>query len=75
MAEPTHAPNNHGEWFISTANPGAALMKLPGLTLKPSVRLVSLPVSTSSGWYLESFGQCQSHAGTTAHLEKALANC
>lgn len=29
------------EWFVSTVNPGACLLKLPGLRLKPTYRLVS----------------------------------
>ena len=35
------APNNEGRWFVSAVNPGAALMKLPGLQLKQGLRLVS----------------------------------
>lgn len=37
----THAPNMQGKWFVSTTNPGAALLKLPGLRLKPEMRLVT----------------------------------
>lgn len=37
----THAPNANGKWFVSAANPGAALLKLPGLRLKPEMRLVT----------------------------------
>jgi len=29
------------EWFVSTVNPGACLIKLPGLQIKPEYRLVS----------------------------------
>jgi hypothetical protein len=36
-----HAPNAQGKWFISSTNPGSALMKLPGLRLKPGLRLVT----------------------------------
>ncbi|XHX79908.1 MAG: hypothetical protein RBJ76_08295 [Stenomitos frigidus ULC029] len=72
MAEPTHAPNSRGEWFISTANPGAALMKLPGLSLKPAVRLVAyLHRQPDAGmgviWAVPEL------LSTTAHLEKALS--
>ena len=34
-------PNAQGRWFISAVNPGWVLMKLPGLTLKPRIRLVT----------------------------------
>ncbi len=37
----THAPNVNGKWFVSAANPGAALLKLPGVRLKPGIRLVT----------------------------------
>ncbi len=37
----THAPNLNGKWFVSVANPGDALLKLPGLRLKPGIRLVT----------------------------------
>lgn len=37
----THAPNLRGKWFVSTVNPGSALLKLPGLRLKPGIRLVT----------------------------------
>jgi hypothetical protein len=40
MAE--HPPTSvQGEWFVSTVNPGAALLKLPGLKVIPEFRLVS----------------------------------
>lgn len=40
MAE--HPPSSiQNEWFVSTVNPGAALLKLPGLRLRPDYRLVS----------------------------------
>lgn len=38
--EAIQAPNTQGQWFISSVNPGAALLKLPGLRLKPNLRLV-----------------------------------
>lgn len=34
-------PRMRGHWFVSTVNPGTALLKLPGLRLKPELRLVS----------------------------------
>ncbi|MDI9640714.1 hypothetical protein QPK87_21560 [Kamptonema cortianum] len=35
------APNLEGRWFVSSVNPGSALIKLPGLRLKSGFRLVS----------------------------------
>ena len=72
MDELTHAPNTRGEWYVSAANPGAVLMKLPGLTLKPNVRLVAyLHRQSDDGmgiiWAVPEL------LSTTAHLEKALA--
>lgn len=65
------APRSRAYWSISTVNPSAALLKLPGLQLKPTWRLVS---------YLYRDGE--SGAGlilalpaalaTTAHLQKSL---
>ena len=73
MNEPTYAPNTRGEWFISATNPGAVLLKLPGLRLKPDVRLVGylyrqLDSGTGVVWALP---ESQS---TTAQLEKVLAD-
>lgn len=73
VAEATYAPNLHGEWFISTINPGTALLKLSNLWLKPEVRLVS---------YLHREGKdgigvtwaVPEELSTTAQLERALAN-
>jgi hypothetical protein len=64
-------PNVHGRWFISATNPGTAFTKLPGLRLKPGLRLVSYL------YRLGEDGQGQvwalpEHLSITAHLEKAL---
>lgn len=67
----TPIPNTEGRWFLSVVNPGAALIKLPGLQLKPGWRLVS---------YLYRQGENGSGAiwavpedqSTTADLENAL---
>ncbi|PSB23991.1 hypothetical protein [Stenomitos frigidus] len=72
MDEPTHAPNTRGEWFISATNPGSVLQKLPGLTLKPDVRLVcylhrQLEEGRGVIWAVPE------SLSTTAQLEKALA--
>lgn len=64
-------PNSEGQWFISSANPGTALMKLPGLKLKPEFRLVSYLYrsgddGTGATWAIpEQFS-------TTSYLEEAL---
>lgn len=69
--EQTHVPNSKGQWFVSITDPGAAILKLPGLQLKPDVRLVA---------YLHRMGAdgtgivwaVPEALSTTAHLEKAL---
>jgi hypothetical protein len=65
------APNAEGRWFISTVDPAAAVNKLPGLTLKRGVRLVTYLQRQSSGgmgvtWALPEL------LSTTAELEVAL---
>ncbi len=71
QAEVVPATRQASEWFVSTVNPGAALLKLPGLTLKPHYRLVSYLYRTQQDgiglvWAVpEAFG-------VMAHLEKAL---
>jgi len=68
----TKTPVHQGKWFVSTTNPGGALIKLPGLRLKPELRLVA---------YLyreEKMGVGAVYAlpeglSTTAQLEQALA--
>ncbi len=71
LEEESHAPNIQGRWFISVMDPGAALMKLPGLSLKPDLRLVGYLHRTETEgtgiiWAVpEDFS-------TTTHLEAAL---
>ncbi|MBW4526265.1 MAG: hypothetical protein KME18_13870 [Phormidium tanganyikae FI6-MK23] len=71
LEEAIQMPNRQGQWFISAANPGTALMKLPGLKLKPEFRVISYLYrmgddGTGATWALpEAFS-------TTSHLEKAL---
>ena len=65
------APNAEGRWFISTINPAAAVGKLPGLSLKSGVRLVTYLQRQSTGgmgvtWALPDL------MSTTAELEAAL---
>lgn len=67
------APNAEGRWFISTVDPAAALSKLPGLTLKEKVRLITYLQRQSTGgmgvtWALPEL------MSTTAELEAALEN-
>jgi hypothetical protein len=67
-------PNDRGQWFISAANPGCVLMKLPGLKLKAGIRLVSYL------YRLEKNGLSVTWAlpealSTTARLEDALKTC
>lgn len=63
--------SSQDQWVISTVNPGAALLKLPGLRLKPDYRLVSYLYrseddSTGVVWAVPI------ELSTTAQLEKAL---
>lgn len=65
------APNDEGRWFISTIDPAAAVNKLPGLAIKPGVRLVTYLQRQPKGgmgvtWALPDL------MSTTAQLELAL---
>lgn len=69
--EDASAPNAEGRWFISTIDPAAAISKLPGLSLKSKVRLVTFLQRQSSGgmgvtWALPEL------MSTTEALEAAL---
>lgn len=67
----TYAPNCNGQWFISSVNPGAALMKLPGLKLKSALRLVTYLLRTGTDG-MGTFWVVPERLNTTAHLQKAL---
>lgn len=41
IEDTVYIPNAQGRWFISTTDPGIVFAKLPGLQLKPGLRLVS----------------------------------
>lgn len=69
--EDISVPNLRGSWFVSTVNPGAALLKLPGLKLKPDVKLVSYLYRNESDGLGLVVAVPQS-LSTTAQLEKAL---
>lgn len=63
--------SGYDAWFISLINPGAALLKLPGLRLKADCRLVSyLYRSTEDG--VGVIFAVPERSSTTAHLEEAL---
>ncbi|UBF24098.1 hypothetical protein K9N68_20520 [Kovacikia minuta CCNUW1] len=73
IEEATYAPNTKGQWFISSTNPGAALVKLPGLKLKPELRLVSyLHRHAKDG--VGVIWAVPEALSTTAQLEKGLSN-
>jgi len=68
----SQAPNLNGQWFISSMNPGAALMKLPGLRVKPGFRFVTFlnRVATDGIGVTWAVAEAMS---TTAQLERALS--
>jgi hypothetical protein len=76
--EAIHIPNNQGQWFISVANPGSVFAKLPGLTLKPEMRLVSYLYRLEQDGILDGINATWALPAvfsTTAHLQAALKMC
>jgi hypothetical protein len=73
LDETTYAPNDQGQWFITTSDPGAALLKLPGLQLKPGHRLVSYLYRKAEDGVGVTWALPEA-LSTTAHLEQALRN-
>jgi hypothetical protein len=71
VGEATYSPNTRGKWFISSVNPGDALLKLPGLRLKPEWRLVSFLNRTPDDG-VGAIWAVPEALSTTAQLEKAL---
>lgn len=65
-------PRNRSYWMLSTVNPAAALLKLPGIHLKPTWRLVSYLYreGSSGAGIVLALPEAQA---TTAQLELALA--
>ena len=61
-----------GHWLISTANPADAVIKLPGLWLKPGLRLVSFVYRDAGAGKGAVFAVPESYS-TTAWLERAIA--
>jgi hypothetical protein len=68
----TYAPNTQGKWFISSTNPGSALLKLPGLWLRSDLRLVSYLYRVVEDGIGITWAVPES-LSTTAQLENALA--
>ncbi len=73
VEESTYAPNIKGQWFISSINPGAALIKLPGLKLKPDLRLVGYLYRLKDDGIGVTWAVPE-ELSTTAQLELALGN-
>ncbi|MFM7424872.1 MAG: hypothetical protein ACKO7W_07775 [Elainella sp.] len=69
-AEEIIAPRSYAHWTVSTVNPGAALLKLPGISLKPTWRLVSYLYQDGGSTAGLVFAVPEEFA-TTARLEKA----
>jgi hypothetical protein len=72
-SEEITAPRSRRPWSVSTVNPGAALLKLPGLHLKPTYRLVSYLYRDGNGGAGMVFAVPEGLA-TTAMLERALTS-
>lgn len=61
------------QWLVSTVNPASVLLKLPGLWLKPSYRLVGYLYRAAPEGAGLIFALPET-LSTTAHLQKALAS-
>lgn len=64
-------PNIEGRWFLSSVNPGEALLRLPGLGVKPGFRLVTYLLRTKDGGIGHSCAVPE-HLSCTVQLEAAL---
>lgn len=71
-AEEINLPRAQAAWSISTVNPAAALLKLPGVQLQPAWRLVGYLYQEGDNRAGLVFALPEEMA-TTARLEKALA--
>lgn len=69
-AEEIAVPQSQSRWLLSTVNPASALLKLPGVTLKPDWRLVSYLYQDRDSSAGLVFALPESLA-TTARLEQA----
>jgi hypothetical protein len=65
------APNVEGRWFVSSVNPGDALLQLKGLRVKPGWRLVPYLLRTSDGGVGHVCAVPEDNS-TTTELESAL---
>ncbi len=66
------APNAEGRWFVSTIDPSEALAKLPGLWMRPGIRMVTYLRQDAKG----GVGTTVALPGllsTTEYLEEAIA--
>ncbi len=66
------APNAEGRWFVSTIDPSEALVKLPGLWMRPGIRMVTYLRQDANG----GMGATVALPGllsTTEYLEEAIA--
>lgn len=68
----TLSPILQEQWFISTVNPAAPLIKMPGLWLKPGFRLVSYLYRSAEGSGVGVVWAVPEEFSTTAQLEKAV---
>ncbi|MBE9139387.1 hypothetical protein IQ254_19670 [Nodosilinea sp. LEGE 07088] len=65
------SPNVDGRWFVSTIDPAEALTKLPGLWMRPGIRLVTyLRQDTKGG--MGSTAALPGLLSTTEYLEEAI---
>ncbi|NJM58872.1 MAG: hypothetical protein HC857_17725 [Synechococcales cyanobacterium RU_4_20] len=66
-------PNADGRWFVSSVNPGAALLQLKGLRVKPGLRLVPYLLRTPDGGGVGHICAVPEASSTTEFLESALS--
>jgi hypothetical protein len=69
--EPEELSTTKDRWFLSTVNPAATLLKLPGLQLKPEFRWISYLYRDQQAGMGQVFA-IPDFLSTTAHLEEAL---
>jgi hypothetical protein len=67
------APNKEGRWFVSTVDPADALAKLPGLWIRPGIRLVTYLRQDSKGG-IGTTVAIPSILSSTEQLEMAIEN-
>jgi hypothetical protein len=65
------APNLEGRWFLSAASPSIIFAKLPGLRLKPKIRLVTYLLRFADRGIGQTWAVPEERS-TTAELEEAL---